>query len=131
MSQITTWDEFPAYPYVPGVLRQAVCGEKVMMTRITYQGEVTIPPHKHEAEQIMLVAQGRLWAKVGDEEQEVGPGALLIVNSNVIHGFRKLSEEDVVFYECFAPDPHGVPHRLQGPRPGAGDDPGRPTRQPG
>jgi quercetin dioxygenase-like cupin family protein len=103
VSQITTWDEFPAFPYVPGVLRQAVCGEKVMMTRITYQGEVTIPPHKHEAEQIMLVAQGRLWAKVGDEEQEVGPGALLIVNSNVIHGFKKLSAEDVVFYECFAP----------------------------
>jgi quercetin dioxygenase-like cupin family protein len=103
MSQITTWDEFPAYPYVPGVLRQAVCGEKVMMTRITYQGEVTIPAHQHEAEQVMLVAQGRLWAKVGGEEQEVGPGALLIVNSNVVHGFRKLSEEDVVFYECFAP----------------------------
>ena len=122
MSQITTWDEFPAYPYVPGVLRQAVCGEKVMMTRITYQGDVTIPSHKHEAEQIMLVAQGRLWAKVGDEEQEVGPGALLIVNSNVIHGFRKLSEEDVVFYECFAPHPHGVSDRLQGPGPGAGDD---------
>lgn len=103
MSQITTWDEFPPFPYVPGVLRQAVCGEKVMMTRITYQGAVTIPLHKHEAEQIMLVAQGRLWATVGDEQQEVGPGALLIVNSNVVHGFRKLSEEDVVFYECFAP----------------------------
>jgi len=103
VSQITTWDEFPAYPYFPNVLRQAVCGEKVMMTRITYQKEVTIPEHKHEAEQIMLVVQGCLWARVGDEEQEVGPGALLIVNSNVIHAFRKLSEEDVVFYECFAP----------------------------
>lgn len=103
MSQITTWDEFPAYPYFPGVLRQAVCGEKVMMTRITYQGQVTIPPHRHEAEQIMLVEKGRLWARVGDEEAEVGPGSLLIINSNVIHAFRKLSEEDVVFYECFAP----------------------------
>ena len=103
MSQITKWDEFPAYEYVPNVLRQAVCGEKVMMTRITYKAQVTIPPHKHEAEQLMLMVQGRLWAKVGDEEQEIGPGALLIVNSNVIHAFRKLSEEDVVFYECFAP----------------------------
>lgn len=103
MAQITTWDEFPAFEYVPNVFRQAVCGEKVMMTRITYRDEVTIPEHKHEAEQVMLVVQGRLWAKVGDEEQEVGPGALLIINSNVIHGFKKLSEEDVVFYECFAP----------------------------
>jgi quercetin dioxygenase-like cupin family protein len=103
MSQITTWDEFPVYRYVPGVLRQAVCGEKVMMTRITYQGQVTIPLHRHEAEQIQLVVQGRLWATVGDEEKEIGPGALLIINSNVLHAFRKLSEEDVIFYECFAP----------------------------
>jgi len=103
MSQITTWDEFPAFEYVPNVLRQAVCGEKVMMTKITYKGQVTVPLHKHEAEQVMLMVQGRLWAKVGDEEQEVGPGALLVVNSNVPHAFRKLSEEDVVFHECFAP----------------------------
>jgi quercetin dioxygenase-like cupin family protein len=103
MSQITTWDEFPAIEYVPNVFRQAVCGEKAMMTRITYKDEVTIPEHRHEAEQIMLVEQGRLWAKVGDEEQEIGPGSLLIIGSNVIHAFRKLSTEDVVFYECFAP----------------------------
>jgi len=103
MSQITTWDEFPPYPYVPGVQRQAVCGEKVMLTRITYTGNVVIPPHKHEAEQVMLVERGRLWARVADEEQEVGPGSLLIINSNVIHSFRQLSEEDVVFYECLAP----------------------------
>jgi quercetin dioxygenase-like cupin family protein len=103
MSQITTWDEFPICEYVPNVQRQAVCGEKVMMTKITYKNQVTIPPHKHEAEQIMLVVQGRLWAMVGDEEQEIGPGALLIITSNVMHSFRKLSEEDVVFHECFAP----------------------------
>jgi len=103
MSQITTWDEFPTREYVPNVFLQAVSGEKVMLTRITYKGQVTIPAHQHEAEQIMMMVQGRLWAKVGDEEQEVGPGALLIVNSNVIHSFRKLSEEDVIFHESFAP----------------------------
>ena len=36
MSQITTWDEFPTVEYVKGVHRQAVSGEKVMMTRIVY-----------------------------------------------------------------------------------------------
>ena len=81
---------FPAHDYFQRIL-QAVGGQKVMMTRITYKGQVTIPEHQHEAEQIMLIVQGRLWAKVGDEEQEVGPGTLLIVNSNVIHSFRKLS----------------------------------------
>jgi len=46
---------------------------------------------------------GRLWAKVGDEESEVGPGSLLIIPSNYVHAFRQLTDEDVVFYECFAP----------------------------
>ena len=103
MRQITTWDEFPVVEYVPGVLRQTVSGEKVMMTRIVYRGGAVIPEHSHEAEQIMLVVEGRLWAKVAHEESEVGPGALLIIPSNVVHAFRQLSEEDVVFYECFAP----------------------------
>jgi quercetin dioxygenase-like cupin family protein len=103
MGQITTWDEFPPVEYVPGVFRQAVCGEKAMLTRIVYKGSVVIPDHQHEAEQIMLVEQGRLWAKVGDEEAEVGPGSLLIILSNCVHALRKLSEEDVVFYEAFAP----------------------------
>ncbi len=74
-----------------------------MLTRIVYRGGVTIPDHTHEAEQIMLVEQGRLWAKVGDEESEVGPGSLLVIPSNWIHAFRQLGDEDVVFYECFAP----------------------------
>ena len=103
MGQITTWDEFPTVEYVRGVSRQAVSGEKVMMTRIVYRDGVVIPDHHHPAEQIMLVERGRLWAKVGDEEAEVGAGSLLIVPSDCVHGFRQLGEEDVVFYECFAP----------------------------
>ena len=96
MGQITTWDEFPTVEYVPGVFRQAVSGEKVMLTRIVYRGGVVIPEHHHPAEQVMLVVEGRLWA-------EVGPGSLLIIASDQVHAFRQLSDEDVVFYEAFAP----------------------------
>ena len=103
MSQITTWDEFPTVEYVRGVFRQTVSGEKVMMTRIVYRDGVVIPEHSHEAEQIMLIERGRLWAKVADEESEVGPGSLLIIPSSWVHAFRQLDDEDVVFYEAFAP----------------------------
>ena len=103
MGQITTWDEFPTVEYVPGVFRQTVSGEKAMMTRIVYKGGVVIPDHSHPAEQLMLVEQGRLWAKVGEEEAEVGPGSLLIIPSDWVHAFRQLGDGDVVFYECFAP----------------------------
>jgi len=103
MRQITSWDEFPTIEYIPGVYRQTVSGEKSMLTRIVYRAGVVIPEHSHEAEQIMLVEQGRLWAKVADEEAEVGPGSLLVIPSNWIHAFRQLGDDDVVFYECFAP----------------------------
>ena len=103
MGQITTWDEFPTVEYVRGVSRQAVSGEKVMLTRIVYRDGVVIPEHHHPAEQIMLVERGRLWAKVGDEEAEVGPGSLLVIPSDWVHAFRQLGDEEVVFYECFAP----------------------------
>ena len=103
MGQITTWDEFPTVEYVPGVFRQAVSGEKTMLTRIVYRDGVVVPDHSHPAEQLMLVVQGRLWAKVGEEESEVGPGSLLIIPSDWVHAFRQLGDEDVVFYECFAP----------------------------
>ena len=114
MGQITTWDEFPTVEYVPGVFRQTVSGEKTMLTRIVYRGGVVIPDHSHPAEQLMLVEQGRLWAKVGDEESEVGPGSLLIIPSDWVHAFRQLSDEDVVFYECFAPIRLEYLDRLQG-----------------
>jgi hypothetical protein len=29
--------------------------------------------------------------------------SLLVIPSNWIHAFRQLGDEDVVFYECFAP----------------------------
>ena len=103
MRQIATWDEFPTVEYIPGVFRQTVSGEKTMLTRIVYRGGVLIPEHTHPAEQIMLVEQGRLWARVADEESEVGPGSLLIIPSDWVHAFRQLGEEDVVFYESFAP----------------------------
>lgn len=103
MGQITRWDEFPTVEYVRGVRRQTVSGEKVMLTRIVYRGGVVVPDHHHPAEQIMLVEQGRLWAKVAGEEREVGPGNILVIPSDWVHAFRQLGEEDVVFYEAFAP----------------------------
>ena len=103
MRQIAKWADFPTVEYVPGVFRQVISGEKTMLARIVYRAGVVVPEHSHEAEQIMLVEQGRLWAKIGDEEAEVGPGALLVIPSNWIHAFRQLGDEDVVFYECFAP----------------------------
>ncbi len=55
-----------------GVLRQAVSGEKIMMTRSCTATASSSREHWHEAEQLMLLEHGRLWAKVADEERRSG-----------------------------------------------------------
>ncbi len=128
MGQITTWDEFPIVEYIPGVFRQTVSGEKTMLTRIVYRGGVMIPDHSHEAEQIMLVEQGRLWARVGDEESEVGPGSLLVIPSNYVHAFRQLTARGCRLLRMLRAHPARVPRRVQGPGPLPRDDQEGPRR---
>ncbi len=123
MGQITTWDEFPTIEYVPGVFRQTVSGEKTMLTRIVYRGGVVIPDHFHPAEQLMLVEQGRLWAKVGEEEAEVGsrlaPGHPVGLRPRLPSAVRRGRR----LLRGVRADPPRVPHRLQGTGRVARDDP--------
>ena len=122
MGQITTWDEFPTVEYVPGVFRQTVSGEKAMLTRIVYRGGVVIPDHSHPAEQLMLVEQGRLWAKVGDEESEVGPGLAADHPLGLGPRLPPAGRRGRRLLRVLRADPARVPRRLQGPRRVAGDD---------
>ncbi len=47
-------------------------------------------PHKHPNEQIIYLLEGKLQARVGDEERTVGPGEVIHVPPNVVHEVRAL-----------------------------------------
>ena len=72
--------------------------------------------HAHPAnEQVFVIVRGRGIMKVGDEEQEVGPGTMIFVPSGAGHAIRNTGEEPLVYVSATSP-----PFQL--PPPGSGFD---------
>jgi mannose-6-phosphate isomerase-like protein (cupin superfamily) len=47
--------------------------------------DASTPPHSHDAEEIVLVVEGRITADVDGEEVDVGAGEMVIVPAGRIH----------------------------------------------
>jgi quercetin dioxygenase-like cupin family protein len=76
----------------------------VLLCHVTYDAGTTVRRHSHpEAEQVMWVVDGDLRMTVGDEERELGPGDVVVVNRGVEH--ELVSAGGVTFVEAMAPVP--------------------------
>ncbi len=63
-----------------------------------------IPPHIHTREDEMaIVIRGRLGARVGDQEFELGPGGVLLKPRNVVHSLWNPTDEVSVVFEYISP----------------------------
>ena len=63
-----------------------------------------IPPHIHTREDEMtIVIRGRLGARVGDQEFELGPGGVLLKPRNVVHAIWNPTDEPSVLFEYISP----------------------------
>jgi quercetin dioxygenase-like cupin family protein len=63
-----------------------------------------IPPHIHTREDEMtIVIRGRLGARVGDQEFELGPGGVLLKPRNIIHSMWNPTDEVSVLFEYISP----------------------------
>ncbi len=49
-------------------------------------------PHHHRSEQMMLVLSGRLRMRVGNETRDMGPGEVVLIESNQEHEQQALEE---------------------------------------
>ena len=101
MTFIRRWDEFPVVEEIPKVKRRAICGDQVMMARVEYEEGAVVGKHRHPAEQILYVLEGRIRVKIGDEESDMGPGNIAVIPSGAYHATRAL--EAAVFVEAFHP----------------------------
>jgi quercetin dioxygenase-like cupin family protein len=63
-----------------------------------------IPPHIHTREDEMtIVIRGRLGARVGDHEFELGPGGVLLKPRNIVHSIWNPTDEPSVLFEYISP----------------------------
>jgi quercetin dioxygenase-like cupin family protein len=60
-------------------------------------------PHSHTYEQIVYILAGHIRFHVGDDVQDLGPGGLLVIQSNVEHWGEVIGDEPVLNLDVFTP----------------------------
>ena len=64
-------------------------------------------PHSHaDADKIYYVLEGEATIQVGDEEQVIGPGRIVLAPSEVVHGVRNASSQPLSLLVFMAPNPN-------------------------
>jgi quercetin dioxygenase-like cupin family protein len=99
---VTDWSKVPAEHPAPGITRQMVVGQNVMICRFTFEPYLVTPEHTHPHEQMTLVERGRVKFIISGEERIVTAGDVLHFPPHNRHGATMLDEE-VVLIDIFSP----------------------------
>jgi len=61
-------------------------------------GQSPHPPHTHSDEEIILVTDGHAEISIGNQITKAGPGSVMYVGSNHLHGIVNTSKAPMTFY---------------------------------
>jgi quercetin dioxygenase-like cupin family protein len=85
-----------------GVFTKVITGKKMQMCYIKLKpGQVT--NHHHPHEQMGYIISGKVELTIGEEKIICTKGFGYHIPRNVKHGFKVLSNEDLVYVEFFSP----------------------------
>ena len=103
-SPFRTWTDVPPFQIFPTVKLHAIGGDQVLLCRVEYEPGTTVPRHRHEdTEQLMVIVEGDVTMTIGDERKTLGPGDVAVVNRGIEHELH--SQGGLVFFEALAPVP--------------------------
>jgi len=100
--QAWNWSSIPKETVAPGIERQMIHGERVMVCRLRFAPGTVAAPHEHRHEQLTIVEQGRARFVVGDRERVAEKGDVLLFPGGFWHGATILDEETVLI-DIFSP----------------------------
>lgn len=96
------WSTIPVEQIGPGIERQMIWGERLMVCRLRIQPGIVTAVHSHPHEQVTLVERGRVLFTIEGQTRTVSAGAVLHFPSHTNHGATMLDEE-VVLIDIFTP----------------------------
>ena len=99
---VTDWSKVEKEYPSPGIQRQMVIGQNIMICRFTFEPFLVTPEHTHPHEQMTLVVQGKVKFIIEGEARIVSAGDVLHFPPNNRHGATMLDEE-VVLIDVFSP----------------------------
>ncbi len=100
--QHTDWASIPVEQLEPGVGRQMIVGENLMICRLRFGPNVVTPAHRHPHEQMTMIERGRVLFTIGDEQRVAQAGDVLHFPPGTWHGATMLDEE-VILVDIFSP----------------------------
>jgi quercetin dioxygenase-like cupin family protein len=101
--QITYHEDIPAVELVPGQVRaHLISGKRATAMFATFQPNAVGPLHKHEHEQIMIIADGEGELVTGGKRYPVKKGDVTVFASNQEHG-TYASDKGIKTIEIFIP----------------------------
>lgn len=93
-SAIFDWDAIPAKPSTFGSGRQIFKGPTATLDQLDVHvttlnpGQAPHPPHQHANEELIIVKEGTVEFLLNGEWKKVGPGSVIFIGSNQLHGVR-------------------------------------------
>jgi quercetin dioxygenase-like cupin family protein len=100
--RVVRYQEVPMTELVPGSNSHLVAGEKALVSFLTMSAHSYFPPHRHEAEQIMIVIDGYMDEIIEGKLYRVKKGDVIVLPSNIEHGGR-IREVDCKVIDIFSP----------------------------
>jgi quercetin dioxygenase-like cupin family protein len=98
----TDWSSIPVERLEPGIERQMIVGENLMICRLRIGPNVVTPAHGHPHEQMTIVERGRALFTIGDTQRIAQAGDVLHFPPGTWHGATMLDEE-VILVDIFSP----------------------------
>ncbi len=75
-------------------------GELTTVGLMTIASGGEAKPHSHPNEQWIYIIEGRVKTTIDGRTIEAGPGELIYLPPNSVHGTRVISEQDCTFFTC-------------------------------
>lgn len=113
------WDDIPGETARGGVHRRGFGTDQVLLVMHDLATDMALSPHSHEFDQIAVIVEGEAIYHVGDRDNRVGPGSVLLIPAGVEHYIQPTGEAPVRNLDVFAPCREDYRHLIEWMQPPA------------
>jgi len=110
--RVIHYPDVPLVELVPGSKSHIVSAENITVSFLTQEPNAYFPPHRHESEQVMIVADGGQDEIVEGKLYHLKKGDVIILPSNIEHG-GYISETGCKAIDIFSPPRNDLVAKLR------------------
>lgn len=110
--RVVRYRDTPQMELIPGARNHIISTERVTVSFVTLEPNITVTPHRHEPEQMVIVNDGACDFVVDGKLYHLEEGDVLLIPSGIEHG-NYSSEKGLRMIEVFAPPRYDLVEKLE------------------